>query len=57
MVSQSRHATLISDIFALKPNIPFKLNCEIDADYFIKEGNMGIFNGGDKGANPPADQS
>jgi hypothetical protein len=57
VVSQSCRAASTSDIFALEPDMLFKLNCKIGAGHFLKEGNVGIFDGGDKGADSLADQS
>ena len=46
-----------SDIFALEPEMPFKLNCQIGDGHVVEAGNVGICDGGDGGADSLADQS
>jgi hypothetical protein len=57
VASQSRCAASTSDIFALEPDMLFKLKCEIGDGHVVEVGNVGISDGGDKGEDPLADQS
>tara|TARA_R110002060_G_scaffold1985_1_gene3596 strand:- start:651 stop:860 length:210 start_codon:yes stop_codon:yes gene_type:complete len=53
----AKHCTSTSDIFALEPEMPFKLNCQIGDGHVVEAGNVGICDGGDGGADSLADQS